>query len=508
MRNKLQLVSTTAQQQQVAAVQQIIQQQQQAQAAAAAQQAAAQQQQQVQSVQTQQGTIVQQQTVRATPVRTLQQQRTVNVSDLVRSVQSVVAASSQHQVVAAQQIHRTSTVTTAVVMTSSTQPIVTTRMITGSPVTGTTKQLTPSQLAMYTKHQQLRQAQQLRTLQQKAVAAHVQQVVSSGAGTVIQQTTSPVTIRAQTKPRAVTDSEVQAILKRQMLQQVQQQQQAQKQAAAAAAVAGGTLQLAQVTAAGSQMNLTPGTTTLVKTLPPQTVANIIPQVKTLSAAQIKTASPTTAAAAAQYRQLPIYQQLLAQRKLQGAAGTVGGQTTATTAKVVKATGVGGTTQLIVAGGGKSLPGTMTMQQIQQVIKQHVPHGSTINVSSSSGQVITHTVITKSPQQVQQRTVIPVASSALAKQQTIQVVTASPGGSGGVVARPTTHQTIKVASSQGSVSQQQQTLLSQVTAAIQQGTMRPSPVRIQSASGQPIVAVAVSQAQQHHVIHHQNSPDQT
>ncbi|KAL1451692.1 hypothetical protein WDU94_006047, partial [Cyamophila willieti] len=385
---------------QVAAVQQIIQQQQQAQAAAAAQQAAA-QQQQVQTVQTQQGTVVTQQTVRATPVRTLQQQRTVNVSDLVRSVQSVVAASSQHQVVAAQQIHRTSTVTTAVVMTSSTQPIVTTRMITGSPVAGTTKQLTPSQIAMYTKHQQLRQAaqaQQLRTLQQKA---GVQQVVSSGGGTVIQQTTSPVTIRAQTKPRAVTDSEVQAILKRQMLQQIQQQQAAQKQAAAAAAVAG---------AAGSQVNVTPGTTTLVKTLPAQAAGNIIPQVKTLNAGQIKTASPTTA-------------QLLAQqRKLQGAAGTAVGQTTATTAKVVKATGVGGTTQLIVAGGGKTLPGTMTMQQIQQVIKQHVPHGSTINVSSSSGQVITHTVITKSPQQVQQRTVIPVVSmsSALAKQQTIQV----------------------------------------------------------------------------------------
>jgi hypothetical protein len=47
----------------------------------------------------------------------------------VRSVQSVVAASSQ-QVATGQQI-RTSAVTTAVVMSSSTQPIVTTRMITG-----------------------------------------------------------------------------------------------------------------------------------------------------------------------------------------------------------------------------------------------------------------------------------------------------------------------------------------------------------------------------------------
>ncbi|KAI5720333.1 hypothetical protein M8J77_005126 [Diaphorina citri] len=508
-----QQTATTASQsqQQVAAVQQIIQAQQAAQAG------------QQLTVQTQHGTLVQQQTVRqvATPVRTLQQQRTVNVSELVRSVQSVVAASSQ-QVATGQQI-RTSAVTTAVVMSSSTQPIVTTRMITGSPAGTTTKPLTPSQLQLY-KQQQLRQQQlrllqqgrspagtttkpltpsqlqlykqqqlrqqQLRLLQQKAVAAaQVQQVVSSG-GSVIQQTSSPVTIRAQAKPRTVTDAEM-AILKRQMLQQAAAQQQSATQKAAVGSL------LAQTSGA-----IQPGTqvTTLVKTLPPQT-AGIIPQVKTLSAAQIK---PT----AAQFRQIQFQQQLIAQRKASSAAPTGG----TTTAKVVKAAGVGGTTQLIVAGGGKSLTGTMTMQQIQQVIKQQIPHAGTINVSTSSGQVISHAVITKSPQ-VQQRTVIPVATSVsvAGAKQTIQVVTATPSSGG--VARPTA-QTIKVATgaTSSSVSQQQQALLSQVTAAIQQGTMRPSPVRIQSASGQPIVAVAVSQSQQqatqqHHVIHHQSNPDQ-
>ncbi|KAI5718798.1 hypothetical protein M8J76_000470 [Diaphorina citri] len=471
---------TTEQQQ---AAQLLIQQRR---AAAAAQVAETAQQQ---AAATQHGTLVQQQTVRqvATPVRTLQQQRTVNVSELVRSVQSVVAASSQ-QVATGQQI-RTSAVTTAVVMSSSTQPIVTTRMITGSPAGTTTKPLTPSQLQLY-KQQQLRQ-QQLRLLQQKAVAAaQVQQVVSSG-GSVIQQTSSPVTIRAQAKPRTVTDAEM-AILKRQMLQQAAAQQQAATQKAAVGSL------LAQTSGA-----IQPGTqvTTLVKTLPPQT-AGIIPQVKTLSAAQIK---PT----AAQFRQIQFQQQLIAQRKASSAAPTGG----TTTAKVVKAAGVGGTTQLIVAGGGKSLTGTMTMQQIQQVIKQQIPHAGTINVSTSSGQVISHAVITKSPQ-VQQRTVIPVATSVsgAGAKQTIQVVTATPSSGG--VARPTA-QTIKVATgaTSSSVSQQQQALLSQVTAAIQQGTMRPSPVRIQSASGQPIVAVAVSQSQQqatqqHHVIHHQSNPDQT
>ncbi|XP_026676429.1 helicase domino-like [Diaphorina citri] len=318
-----------------------------------------------------------------------------SATNQVRSVQSVVAASSQ-QVATGQQI-RTSAVTTAVVMSSSTQPIVTTRMITGSPAGTTTKPLTPSQLQLY-KQQQLRQ-QQLRLLQQKAVAAaQVQQVVSSG-GSVIQQTSSPVTIRAQAKPRTVTDAEM-AILKRQMLQQAAAQQQSATQKAAVGSL------LAQTSGA-----IQPGTqvTTLVKTLPPQT-AGIIPQVKTLSAAQIK---PT----AAQFRQIQFQQQLIAQRKASSAAPTGG----TTTAKVVKAAGVGGTTQLIVAGGGKSLTGTMTMQQIQQVIKQQIPHAGTINVSTSSGQVISHAVITKSPQ-VQQRTVIPVATSVsvAGAKQTIQV----------------------------------------------------------------------------------------
>ncbi|KAG8279560.1 hypothetical protein J6590_102193 [Homalodisca vitripennis] len=232
---------------------------------------------------------------------------------------------------------------------------------------------------------------------------------------------------------------------------------------------------------------------LVKTAGGQHLPLTIPQVKATLAPGVKAAAATPQ----QIRQLTLQNQLLAQQR-----SKLTGQKVAQLGQVM-VTNKGVPAQLIVQS-QKSVPTTMTMQQIQQVIKhvhpQHIAHvsasGQTVASQGASGQVISHAVLAK-PGTSQTR-VIPQQSI----KQTIQVVTASPGVRTSVpnvtidsAGRPTVSMAsaaIKVTSAA-----QQQALLNQVTAAFQQGqqiAVRQTPVRIQaSGSSTPLVAVAVTQA---------------
>ncbi|XP_066594642.1 helicase domino isoform X2 [Prorops nasuta] len=247
-----------------------------------------------------------------------------------------------------------------------------------------TKTLTAAQVQYYRQQQALlRQHQQLKVMQQAsqkvsvAVSAAAQQraaLMKQG----IAAGTAQTAVGKQTVARTVSETEMAALLKRQALQQ--QAKVAQVQVPAQTG-----LTPAQIFAqAGLQVQQagTSSTGTPVATL-----------VKTGNVASVRAATPQ------QLRHLALHPQIIAQRKLPGKAGVQ--------------------TQFIVQ--QKSLPATMTVQQIQQVMKQvqqpstmqqftHVSTGQTV---SQPGQV----VLAKPPLQTR---VIPVASAAL--KQTIQVVT--------------------------------------------------------------------------------------
>lgn len=210
--------------------------------------------------------------------------------------------------------------------------------------------------------------------------------------------------------------------------------------------------------------------TLVKAVPSssgtsQTVTIPVTGV-TLTTPGAKTIAPPIKCTTPQFRQMQIQQQLLAQKRL--AAGQklsiaqVGGKSNVQT-------------QLIV--GSKPLSTAMTVQQFQQVIR------APLNVSQ------TPVVLAKGTPRV-----IPVNTGQGTK-QTIQVVAATSQGLGAAL-RPQGATTIAGIKLQGTTSTSQQALLSQVSAALSQSAARQnSPVRIQTASGQPIVAVTVQSPSQ-------------
>ncbi|XP_075220289.1 domino helicase isoform X2 [Lycorma delicatula] len=389
------------------------------------------------------------------------------------------------------------------------------------------KAFTPAQLQVY--QHQLRQQQQLRQLQVQARAA-----ATGSNATATQQKVPTVAVTSSTTSsprvqqvkqsgvtRTMTESEMAALLKR---QQVASTKTAAVASGVLAGPSGGTtaavaktvttnLTPAQILAQAGLQAQQPGqVTALVKTAPPThmpVTGLTLPQVKVGTAGM-------KAGATQQIRQLTLHQQLLAsQRKIQSQKVTQLGQ-------VMVAGKTGVPAQLIVQS-QKPMSTTMTMQQIQQVIKhvqpQHITHVSTSGVSGSGTaqagqvqpQVISHAVLTKTGQgtvtTLGSTRVIPVATTQQSLKQ-IQVVTASQGS--GVrtsvsnvsldstgrpnvsVAAGGLSGTIKVGSTVS-----QQALLSQVSAALQQGqgiAVRQSPVRLATSSGgTPLVAVAVSQA---------------
>ncbi|KAG7202050.1 hypothetical protein KM043_004731 [Ampulex compressa] len=260
------------------------------------------------------------------------------------------------------------------------------------------KTLTAAQLQYYRQQQQvLLRQQQLKVLQagggQKvsvAVSAAQQRATLMKQGLSAAAVTQPG-VAKQTVARTVSETEMAALIKRQALHQqakavAQVQVPTQPGLTPAQIFAQAGLQVQQ---AGTSTGGTP-----VATL-----------VKTANMAGVRTATPQ------QIRQLALHPQIITPRKLPA-------QKVAQLAQVAGKTGV--QTQLIVQ--QKSLPATMTVQQIQQVMKhvqpsamQQFTHVSTGQAVSQAGQV----VLAKSPLQTR---VIPVASAAL--KQTIQVVTAT------------------------------------------------------------------------------------
>nr|CAI5852477.1 unnamed protein product [Callosobruchus analis] len=238
--------------------------------------------------------------------------------------------------------------------------------------------------------------------------------------------------------------------------------------------------------------------TLVKTVSTagvsQTVTIPVTNV-TLATAQGKSLTPAALKAAAaagatspQLRQLQIQQQLLAQKKLaaaaaaaSGAAGTAGTSGATTAQKLSIAQVQGGKSavqaqaaQLIV--GSKPIGQPLTVQQFQQVMR------SPLNVQQGP------VVLAKGPPRV-----IPV-NTAQGTKQTIQVVAATSQALSSAL-RPQNVSSLAGALSGTKVQSAttQQALLSALGQNV--GVRLGSPVRLQTTSGTPIVAVSVQNVQQ-------------
>ncbi|XP_039292114.1 helicase domino isoform X2 [Nilaparvata lugens] len=414
--------------------------------------------------------------------------------------------------------------------TSATQRVATANLVTvAQPTTQLTakgKPLTAAQMQqVYTqqlRQQQLRQIQLQQQQQTRVVAASGGGTVAATASIATAPTVTAASVAATavtptrlqqvvlkqqtgvTHTRTVTESEVAALLKRQQVKvgaggmKTITHQQLLAQAGLQAAVS---TQQPQSTAAATQQ-----VTALVKAVSQPTVASI-------AVPQVKVGTTVKAAAQPQIRQLTLHhQQLLAsQRKLPQQKVTQLGQ--------VMVAGKSGVPAQLIVQSPKAMPTTMTMQQIQQAIKQqqspHITHvaasGSTATVTGQpTQQVLSHAVLTKTGQATVTGAtrVIPVATTQQPIKQ-IQVVTAAGGPVGASGMRATAVPNVQIDSSgRPSVSMpggltgtikvnSQQALLSQVSAALQQGqgiTVRQGPMRLTTASGgSPLVAVAVSQA---------------
>ncbi|XP_015599063.1 helicase domino isoform X2 [Cephus cinctus] len=264
------------------------------------------------------------------------------------------------------------------------------------------KTLTPAQVQYYKQQQVLLRQQQLKVLQAQAASGQKVSVAVSAAAAqqramlmkqgVTAGTVAQAALGKQTVTRTVSETEMAALIKRQAALQQQAKAVAQVQVPAQAGLTPAQIFAQaglQVQQAGTSAGGTP-VATLVK------AANV---------AGVRTATPQ------QIRQLALHPQILAQRKLPA-------QKVAQLAQVAGKAGM--QTQLIVQ--QKSLPATMTVQQIHQVMKHVQPSTMQQFTHVSSGQAVSQAgqvVLAKSPLQTR---VIPVASAAL--KQTIQVVTAS------------------------------------------------------------------------------------
>nr|CAD7440363.1 unnamed protein product [Timema bartmani] len=415
-----------------------------------------------------------------------------------------------------------------------------------------------TQLQYYRQQALIRHQQQQRMREQhlKAMQAQGQKLsVAVTTSAALQQQQQQQQQRAQLIKQAaaggiartVTESEMAALIKR-------QQQQQQHKAAASGQVsqvqvpvqAG--LTPAQILAqAGLQVQQASQAqvATLVKAV--SSPGMTLPQVRaTLSPAGVKTAGNPSQTH--QIRQLALHQHIM-QRKLPPQLSQVHSPSCYTSfyrlsqeagmvitlervrtnkpikldgVELEKVTGKGGLPTQLIVQSPKTLPTTVTMQQIQHVIKSvqqqqqqqqqsHITHvsGAQAMVSQTpAGQVISHAVLTKSSQAPAGSRVIPVSTSHQQLKQTIQVVTAAPGVRTSVPSvtldssgrsQVTTASTlasalagIKVAPSVSTA--QHQAIISQVNAALQaqqQQALRQANQRLQA----PLMAVTVQSQQQ-------------
>lgn len=224
------------------------------------------------------------------------------------------------------------------------------------------KTLTATQLQYYRQQQVLSRQQQLKVLQAQAASGQkVSVAVSATAAAVAQQRTATLMkqqavgavgnvtaqspIGKQPIARTVSESEMAALMKRQALQQ------------------GKTVAQVQVPAQANATGLTPAQIFAQAGLQVQQASTssggtpVATLVKTTNVAGVRAATPQ------QLRQLALHPQIIAQRKLQAPK-------VAQLAQVAGKSGV--PTQLIVQ--QKSLQAAMTVQQIQQVMKQVQPSG--------------------------------------------------------------------------------------------------------------------------------------
>jgi len=296
------------------------------------------------------------------------------------------------------------------------------------------RQLTQQQL------QALKQQAILKKNQQEQQNQIKQRLAMSNAGGVgsSSKVTMAGTIQGQTvgrgqmvrqNVRSMTEPEIKALLAKQQLKVGQ---------GGVVQVPANTMSAAQLQQLGIQVANPSSTTTLVKTVTAPvmqmsgqagtsksvTIAGV-PGVN-LQAGQLKAVAGRGTAIKGSPQQL---QQLNLQRQLQLITQQKGLQGQ----RVALSGGKGLPAQLIVQGGnqGKGLPTTVTVQQLQQIVKSGLGGGQGQvlgTVTGSQGQqIISHAVLAKPGQgQTVQARVIPVSGTAGRGQQTIQVVTAAPG----------------------------------------------------------------------------------
>ncbi|XP_073971581.1 domino helicase isoform X3 [Rhodnius prolixus] len=341
-------------------------------------------------------------------------------------------------------------------------------------------------------HIQLKQ-QQLRVIQSRTPSSPGQKV--SVAVTASSPTQRIQQVKAGGVTRTVSETEMIALLKRQQAKVSSSSTAAQLTSAQILAQAG--LQ-AQQTSSNSGLGQV---ATLVKTVPANSLpvtGLTLPQMRAALGSSIKAGTVTPQ----QIRQLSLQQQIFAQhRKLPQQKVTQIGQSNL----LQVSTKTGATAQLIVQS-QKSIPTSVTMQQIQQVIR-HVQPQHVVPAAQSSSTQVSHGAFAKTGGSQQAR-VIPVAASQQSIKQAIQVVTAnsntSPSTAGNVARTATTvtidpsgraTQTSLPSGTIKATTSTQQAILTQVSAVLQQQgqpiTVR-HPVRIQATSA-PLVAVTVSQA---------------
>jgi len=229
--------------------------------------------------------------------------------------------------------------------------------------------------------------------------------------------------------RSMTEPEIKALLAKQQLKVGQ---------GGVVQVPANTMSAAQLQQLGIQVANPSSTATLVKTVTAPvmqmsgqagtsksvTIAGV-PGVN-LQAGQLKAVAGRGTAIKGSPQQI---QQLQLQRQLQLITQQKGLQGQ----RVALSSGKGLPAQLIVQGGnqGKGLPTTVTVQQLQQIVKSGLGGGQGQVIGTVTGaqgqQIISHVVQAKPGQgQTVQARVIPVSGTTGRGQQTIQVVQAAPG----------------------------------------------------------------------------------
>ncbi|XP_050535331.1 helicase domino isoform X2 [Daktulosphaira vitifoliae] len=345
---------------------------------------------------------------------------------------------------------------------------------TGKIVTTMNKTITQSQIQMYRQQQQNIARQQ----QVKMVSARATNKTSSTNIPVqSSQTSTNMNVRPKSaiNTRNITDTDVTNFIKRHQL-----------------------LQQKQAQCGTTQSTISSASPSIVKT----SVQNLMLSTGTKNAltvaATTKNINPQQ-----QFRQLTLQQPMLAHRKIPA-------QKVTQLSQVVVAGKTGVPTQLIVQ--SKGVPSTMTMQQLQTMMKQQniqnvSVSGANITAmqsNSNSSQVISH-VIAKNQGQTSSlglTRVLPVVTTQTSLKQTIQVVnpvqTLRTTSGVGIESTRTTLQPCSLSNvfkTTGSTGHSPNILSQVVFQQGQQMSVRQGQLRVQNSSGQGGSIVAVSMAPQ-------------